>query len=83
MSATAKAHGMDGGLVEPDWAPLALDEVRALLEQFPGCGEPMEILTVSPRPFSAASVVAAASGRVFVKRHHRSVRDREGFDDAA
>src|SRR5208337_501582 len=27
----------------------------------------------------AASVVAAKSGRVFVKRHHRSVRDREGL----
>jgi Ser/Thr protein kinase RdoA (MazF antagonist) len=79
MNAAAKAHGMDGGLVEPDWAPLALDEVRALLEQFPGCGEPMEILTVSPRPFSAASVVAAASGRVFIKRHYRGVRDREGL----
>ena len=38
MSATAKAHGMDGGLVEPDWAPLTLDEVRALLEQFPAHG---------------------------------------------
>jgi Ser/Thr protein kinase RdoA (MazF antagonist) len=34
---------------------------------------------VSPRPFSAASVVATKSGRVFVKRHHRSVRDREGL----
>jgi Ser/Thr protein kinase RdoA (MazF antagonist) len=79
MSATSKAHGMDGTLVDPDWAPLTLNEVRALLGQFPGCGEPIEILSVSPRPFSAASVVAASSGRVFVKRHHRSVRDREGL----
>jgi len=79
MSATSKAHGMDGTLVDPDWAPLTLNEVRALLMQFPGCGEPIEILSVSPRPFSAASVVAASSGRVFVKRHHRSVRDREGL----
>ncbi len=58
MSTTAKAHGMDGTLVDPDWPPLTLDEVRALLSQFPRCGEPVEILTVSPRPFSAASVVA-------------------------
>lgn len=79
MGATATAHGMDGRLVEPDWAPLALDEVRALLGQFPGCGEPMEILSVSPRPFSAASVVATHGGRVFIKRHHRTVRDREGL----
>jgi Ser/Thr protein kinase RdoA (MazF antagonist) len=77
MSATLKAHGLDGKLVKPDWAPLALEEVRALLRQFPACGEPIQIETVSPRPFSAASVVSTRGGRVFIKRHHRSVRDRE------
>jgi Ser/Thr protein kinase RdoA (MazF antagonist) len=79
MSTTVKAHGMDGTLVEPDWPPLALSEVRTLLDQFPGLGEPIEILSISPRPFSAASVVATRGGRVFIKRHHRSVRDREGL----
>jgi Ser/Thr protein kinase RdoA (MazF antagonist) len=79
LSATAIAHGMDGQLVKPDWAPLTRAEVRALLRQFPGCEEPIEILNVSPRPFSAASVVATRSSRVFVKRHHRSVRDRDGL----
>ncbi len=79
MSATVKAHGMDGSLVEPDWAPLTIEEARALLSQFPECGEPVEILSTSPRPFSAAGVVATANGRVFIKRHHRSVRDREGL----
>ena len=61
MSTTAKAHGMDGTLVEPDWPPLTLEEARALLAEFPDCEEPSRILSVSPRPFSAASVVAAAS----------------------
>jgi Ser/Thr protein kinase RdoA (MazF antagonist) len=79
MTTTAKAHGMDGSLVDADWPPLALGEVSALLSQFPECGAPVEILTVSPRPFSAASVVATRSGRVFIKRHHRAVRDREGL----
>lgn len=79
MSTTAKAHGLDGTLVEPDWPPLTMKEIRELLVQFPDCGEAIEILTVSPRPFSAASVVATGSGRVFVKRHHRTVRDREGL----
>jgi len=79
MNTTAKAHGLDGKLVEPDWPPLTLSEVRALLSLFPGCGEPIEILSVSPRPFSAASVVATKSGPVFVKRHHKSVRDSEGL----
>jgi Ser/Thr protein kinase RdoA (MazF antagonist) len=79
MSATVKAHGMDGTLVDPDWPPLNLAEARALLSEFPACGEATEILSVSPRPFSAASVVATRSGRVFVKRHHRTVRDAEGL----
>ena len=34
---------------------------------------------MSPRPFSAASVVKANGRRAFVKRHHRNVRDKEGL----
>ncbi|MGA2752531.1 MAG: phosphotransferase [Terracidiphilus sp.] len=79
MSATAKAHGMDGSLVEPDWPPLTLDELRPILARFPDLGEPTQFLSASPRPFSAAGVVATRSGRVFIKRHHRAVRDREGL----
>jgi Ser/Thr protein kinase RdoA (MazF antagonist) len=79
MSASRKAHGMDGSLVEPDWPPLTLAEVRALLAEFPACAEPIEILSFSPRPFSAASVVATRTGPVFIKRHHRTVRDAEGL----
>ena len=93
MSVTAKAHGMDGSLVDLDWPPLTLDELRKLVSQFPDLGEPTHILSVSPRPFSAAGVVATRSGRgphgqafvcgvegrVFIKRHHRAVRDREGL----
>jgi Ser/Thr protein kinase RdoA (MazF antagonist) len=81
MTTTAMAHGLDGTLVKPDWPPLTLDEVRKLLSDFPGCGQPMEILSVSPRPFSAASVVATENGRVFIKRQHRTVRDREGLHE--
>ena len=79
MSTTVNTHGMDGSLVAPDWAPLKMEEVRVLLGQFPLCGEPLKILRSSPRPFSAASVVATSTGRVFIKRHHRSVREREGL----
>ncbi len=79
MSATKKAHGLDGTLVPPDWPPLTLDEVRAVLAQFPALGQPQRILTESPRPFSAAGVVDTSNGPVFIKRHHQSVRDREGL----
>ena len=78
---TAIAHGMDGTLVDPDWPPLTQDEVRSVLAHFPGFGEPITILSISPRPFSAASVVATAGGRVFIKRHHITVRDREGLQE--
>jgi Ser/Thr protein kinase RdoA (MazF antagonist) len=79
MSATERAHGMDGTLVEPDWPSLRLAELRSLLAHFPELGAPKEILTVSPRPLSAAGVVSTSCGKVFVKRHHRSVRDCEGL----
>lgn len=79
MGTTPRSHGLNGTLVEPDWPPLTLDEVRALLAKFPGCGEPIRILSVSPRPFSAASVVATANRRVFIKRQSLAVRDREGL----
>ena len=39
----------------------------------------MQLLTVSPRPFSAASVVETESGCIFAKRHHRAVRGVEGL----
>lgn len=79
MSASARVHGMDGTLVTPDWPPLTLAEVRLLLAQFPALGEPIAIVTLSPRPLSAAGVVSTAGGRVFVKRHHHTVRDAEGL----
>jgi Ser/Thr protein kinase RdoA (MazF antagonist) len=50
-----------------------------VLAEFPDVGLPVEIVSVSPRPFSAASVVAVRGGRAFVKRHHGSVRDVEGL----
>jgi len=79
MSATRNAHGLDGKMAEPDWPPLTVPEVRALLSRYPGFSEPVEILSVSPRPFSAASVVSTPGGRVFIKRHPLAVRDREGL----
>jgi Ser/Thr protein kinase RdoA (MazF antagonist) len=79
MSSAAKAHGLDGTLVDPDWPVLTFDEVRTVIGEFPDIREPVKILSVSPRPFSAASVVSTRGERVFVKRHHRSVRDADGL----
>jgi Ser/Thr protein kinase RdoA (MazF antagonist) len=70
---------MDGSLVEPDWPPLTAGEVRTILRDFDGCNGTTKIISVSPRPFSAASLVEVCGRQVFVKRHHRSIRDREGL----
>lgn len=75
----AKSHGLDGSLVEPDWAPLTLDEVQVVLANFPVAGKPTAIVSTSPRPFSAASVIETDRERVFVKRHARTVRDAQGL----
>jgi len=74
-----KAHGLAGSLEDPDWPVLTLAEVNAVLRRYPQAGGATRLLSFSPRPFSAASVVATPMGKVFVKRHHRSVRDREGL----
>src|SRR6185437_8519192 len=79
LNDTAKAHGLDGTLVAPDWPPLELAEVRDLLKAFPGAGQPIKIVSTSPRPFSAASIVETSSEPIFIKRHARLVRDVEGL----
>lgn len=81
MSKLTKTHGLDGTLVEADWPPLTLDEVREVLALFPDIGHVRQLLSVSPRPFSAASVVATRREPVFIKRHHRAVRDCEGLHE--
>src|SRR6201996_3828234 len=79
MSTTANAHGLDGKIVAPDWPPLTRHEVRNVLHSFDVLSGSPELLTVSPRPFSAASVVQTGKRRVFIKRHAREVRDAAGL----
>jgi Ser/Thr protein kinase RdoA (MazF antagonist) len=81
VSATAKAHGLDGTLVPPDWAPLTSAEVAAVLGGIPELLGPFRVLSASPRPLSAGSVVRTRERRVFVKRHARAVRDRGGLHE--
>lgn len=72
-------HGMGAELVEPDWAPLTDDEVRAVLVHYPqpGSARPgteAAITWHSPRPMSSAALVRWAGATVFVKRHDQRVR---------
>ncbi|WP_198655133.1 phosphotransferase enzyme family protein [Streptomyces geranii] len=66
------AHGMGTEPVEPDWPPLTEAEVVQVVG-------PARVVWRSPRPLSAAAVVERAGRRLFVKRHHRSVRTPEGL----
>src|SRR6266567_181654 len=73
-------HGMGTEPAEPDWPPLTLPELDALLRGYPEAGGAREIRWRSPRPLSAAALVRTAQGdEVFVKRHHVSVRTRESL----
>lgn len=79
MSTIAQSHAQDGTLVEPYWPPLTVEEVRGVLRFYPDLAGHPQLLTVSPRPFSAASVVRAGERSVFIKRHARVVRDAVGL----
>jgi Ser/Thr protein kinase RdoA (MazF antagonist) len=68
------AHGLAGDELPPDWPPLTLAEVDVLLRRYPARGAVEALRWRSPRPLSAAALVQTATGEVFVKRHHRSVR---------
>ncbi|MBX3699597.1 MAG: phosphotransferase [Dokdonella sp.] len=72
-----RVHGLagDSDMAEPDWPPLNAGELVPLLARYPALGALRAIVWHSPRPLSAAALVDCAGGRVFVKRHHRSVRD--------
>lgn len=67
-------HGLAGDELEPDWPPLVGPEVGVVLEHYPQLGGMLGLAWRSPRPLSAAALVDTRKGRVFVKRHHRSVR---------
>ena len=71
-----RVHGLAADDVHPDWPPLTPAELAALLARYPQLAPVDAITWHSPRPLSAAALVATAGGIVFVKRHHVSVRTR-------
>lgn len=69
------AHGLAGDDLPPDWPALREAEVAAILARLPQAGRFRSLDWRSPRPLSAAALATTDTGRFFVKRHHRSVRD--------
>ena len=75
-------HGMGIEPAAPDWPPLTVPELDALLERYPEAGGVRQVHWRSPRPLSAAALVRAASGaELFVKRHHVRVRTAHGLGE--
>src|SRR6202012_3819559 len=78
---TALTHAQDGTLVAPHWPPITAEEAHGVLRFYSGLRGQPQVLTVSPRPFSAASVVLVGSQSVFIKRHARTVRNAAGLQE--
>ena len=76
MNAPVLVHGMGKELTEPDWPPLTTAEVREVLAGYGSAPtRTTKIIWRSPRPFAASALVRWGEVTVFVKRHHRAVRN--------
>ncbi len=70
-----RVQGLNNDEVPADWPAIAPHEIAWLAGRFAQLRGATAALWHSPRPLSAAALVETAAGRVFVKRHHHSVRD--------
>lgn len=69
-----RVHGVGPDEVAADWPPLREDEISQLLSGYRQWSGDWQLAWHSPRPLSAAALVDTAQGRIFIKRHHHSVR---------
>ncbi len=67
-------HSMGTDPASPDWPRLELVEVLAVVEHWGWAGAEVRLIWHSPRPLSAAAIIAVGDRQLFLKRHHRSVR---------
>ncbi len=70
-----RVQGLNNDEVPADWPAIAPREIVWLAGRFAQLRGATAAQWHSPRPLSAAALVETAAGRVFVKRHHHSVRD--------
>ena len=69
-----------GTALEPAaWPAITPGEAGAVLRHFPAAGHLIDLSWHSPRPFSAAALVAADAGAFVLKRHHRAVRSPDAL----
>ena len=67
-------QGLNNDEAPADWPAIGDCEIALLANEFPQLEGTSAALWHSPRPMSAAAIVESAAERVFIKRHHRSVR---------
>jgi Ser/Thr protein kinase RdoA (MazF antagonist) len=77
MNTDHRVQGLDNDAVVADWPAISGTELAWLRGHYPALDGECRVLWHSPRPFSAAALVACGSRRCFVKRHHVSVRTAE------
>ncbi|WP_066093841.1 phosphotransferase enzyme family protein [Xanthomonas massiliensis] len=75
MNDTHLMHGLGAAAIAADWPALREDEVDRVLARAGLPGVLRGLRWHSPRPFSAAAAADTRLGTLFVKRHHRRLRD--------
>ncbi|MDX5517545.1 phosphotransferase [Stenotrophomonas sp. RG-453] len=73
-NSTHRVQGLNNDEVAADWPAITEREVSWLRERFASLAGAGRLQWHSPRPMSAAAIVETDGERVFVKRHHGSVR---------
>lgn len=79
MSQPSLAHGLSKTDVTADWPGFTEEELKTLLNRYHPAWHVKQRLWRSPRPFSVAELVETSHGVLFIKRHHRRIRDAEGL----
>ena len=72
-------HGMGLAPEPPTWPAITPAEAVSILPHFPNAGRLIDLRWHSPRPFSAAALMATSRGEFVLKRHHRTLRDADGL----
>lgn len=74
-----RVHGMGIAMEAPTWPAITPDEAAAVLARFPAAARIDTLRWHSPRPFSAATLIHAGGGALFLKRHDCRVRTTAGL----
>jgi len=81
MNPQRTAHGLGLEPVAADWPALHETDIEHLLGDYPQLGPLHSLHWHSPRPFSAAGLITTRHATLFVKRHHRQVRQAAWLEE--